>query len=545
MSKFIAIDLAPDGIFAVSGTARGGQARVERALSWTDADGEAPPQLAPDTARRIGEQLRDRLRSAGIASAPVLVCVGRGRVILKELRYPAVPATEEPALVKFQAMKELSDSPDDMVLDYAPFAAGAGESERRSMAVVIRKELFSAIQQMCAAANLRLVAVTPRPYAVAVGLMRAFAAGAAPGPDSKLEAVAALSLGPAGGEFTVARGGDVTFTRDVPGPVASTESMLLGEVRRNLAMYAGAAPGHPVQGLYVAEAAGGWSGRLRAALGIPVHAYDPLNGGAADVPEPLRGRFAGAAGLLHAKAAESIPINFAAPRQPVVTKDPNQSRLIVAALAAILFLAVGGLYGYLQLSAADDKVASLERQKAGLEKEVKALEPDAKRLDAANKWKARQVNWLDELFDATDRFREAAATLRGNQRMTASLFKGAAISPDSKTGKQQSQAKMEIKVSSTTIESVNAIVDSMRQSESKYYVGADKTHGGFTQGDLSSKDYTIAARVNGRPVEEYTRFPSFVPPVRKYYPPTKAMLRESAPTPKEKPDAEDESQNEK
>ena len=335
-------------------------------------------------------------------------------------------------------------------------------------------------------------------------------------------------LGPAGGEFTVARAGDVTFTRDVPGPVASSEPMLLGEVRRNLTMYAGAAPGHPVQGLYVAEAAGGWAGRLRAALGIPVHAYDPLNGGASDVPEPLRGRFAGAAGLLHAKAAESIPINFAAPRQPLVAKDPNQSRLIVAALAAVLLLAMGGFYGFLKLSAADDRLATLQRQKSNLEKEVKALEPDAKRFDAAKKWQARQVNWLDELFDGTDRFREAAGKLRPNQRMTASLFKGTAIQPDTKTGKQQNQAKIDLKVSSSAIESVNAIVDSMRQRESKYYVGADKTHGGFAQGDSSSREYTIAARVNGRPPAEYTRFPSFVPPLRKYYPPTKSMLRESA-----------------
>jgi hypothetical protein len=404
------------------------------------------------------------------------------------------------------------------------------------MAVVIRKELYGAIQQMCAAANLRLVAVTPRPYAIAAGLMRAFAAGAVPGPELKSEAVAALLLGPAGGEFTVARAGDVTFTRDVPGPVATSEPMLLGEVRRNLTMYAGSAPGHSVQGLYVAEAAGGWAGRLRAALGIPVHAYDPLNGGAPEVPEPLRGRFAGAAGLLHAKAAESIPINFAAPRQPIVTKDPNQARLIVAALAAVLLLAVGGFYGYLKLSAADDNLTNLQRRKTDLEKETKALEPDAKRLDAATKWKARQVNWLDEIFDATDRFREASAKLRANQRMSASLFKGSALPPDSKTGKQLSQAKVDLKVSSTAIEPVNAIVDSMRQRESKYYVGADKTYGSSTQGDYSSKDYTISARVNGRPSDEYTRFPVFVPPVRKYYPPTKAMMRDSAPAPKEKPD---------
>jgi hypothetical protein len=539
VSKFIAIDLAPDGIFIVAGTARGGQARIERAMSWTDADGEAPPVLGPDTARRIGEQLREKLRAAGIAAAPALVSVGRGRVILKELRYPAVPPAEEPALVKFQAMKELSDSPDEVVLDYAPLANGAPSSERRSMAVVIRKELYGAIQQMCASANLRLVAATPRPYAVAAGLARAFAAGAVPGPDSKSEAVASLLLGPAGGEFTVARAGDVTFTRDVPGPVASSEPMLLGEVRRNLTMYAGAAPGHPVQGLYVAEAAGGWAGRLRAALGIPVHAYDPLNGGASDVPEPLRGRFAGAAGLLHAKAAESIPINFAAPRQPVVVKDPNQSRLVVAALAAVLLLAVGAFYGYLKLGAADDRLATLQRQKTDLEKEVKALEPDTKRFDAAKKWQARQVNWLDELFDGTDRFREATEKLRPNQRMAASLFKGTAIQPDTKTGKLQNQAKIDWKITSGSIEAVNAIEDSMRQRESKYYVGAIKTYGSFVQGDASSREYTITARVNGRPPAEYTRYPSFVPPVRKYYPPTKSMLRESAPAPKAKPEAED------
>src|SRR5207248_11732675 len=133
--------------------------------------------LPSETAKLIGERLRDRLRAAGVAPAPVLVSVGRGRVILKELRYPAVPPADEPSVVRFQALKELSDAPDDLVLDYTPLSNGAAEGERRSTAVVIRKELFAAIQQMCAAANLRLVAVTPRPYAVAAGLARGFAAG--------------------------------------------------------------------------------------------------------------------------------------------------------------------------------------------------------------------------------------------------------------------------------------------------------------------------------------------------------------------------------
>ena len=498
MSKYIAIDLTPGSIFVVAGSARSGHAKIEQALSWTEADGEAPPPLTGDTAKRIGETLRDKLKAAGIANAPVLVSVGRGRVILKELRYPVVPDAEEPAIVKFQAMKELSDTADDMVLDYSPLSNGAAEDERRSMAVVIRKELFAAIQQMLpAAANLKLVAVTPRPYAIAAGLTRAFATGAVPPPESRIEAVAALLLGPAGGEFTVARGGEVIFTRDVPGPVATSEPMLLGEVRRNLTMYAGSAPGHPVQGLYVAEASGGWAGRLGAALGLPVHAYDPLNGSVPEVAEPLRGRFAGAAGLLAVKAVGEFPINFAAPRQPVVSKDPKRKQLLVAALGVMLFLICLGAYGYLALSSADDRIAMLEAEKGDLENRVKQLEPDAKRLDAANKWKARGVNWLDELFDNTDRFREAAEKLRPTDKFYATSFEGHATPPDTKTGKQTSQARMQIHIGSNQRGGVDAFYQLVR-AESKYYSGTQITYGLAVQGDASAKDYGISAFVKSQ-----------------------------------------------
>ena len=541
MSKFIAIDLAPDGIFVAAGSARAGQVRIDRALSWTEADGEAPPMLSTDTARRIGEQLRDRLRAAGIAPAPVLISVGRGRVILKELRYPAVPPTEEPALVKFQAMKELSDAADEVVLDYTPLSNGAAEGERRSMAVVIRKELFAAIQQLCAAANLKLQAVTPRPYAIAAGLNRAFATGAVPAPEAKTEAVAALLLGPAGGEFTVTRSGEVNFTRDVAGPVASSEPMLLGEVRRNLTMYAGAAPGHPVQGLYVAEAGGGWAGRLRAAMGVPVHAYDPLNGGVPEVPEPLRGRFAGAAGLLATRAAGVLPINFAAPRQPVVEKDPHKKQFVIAALAVVLLLLVGGFYGYLQLSSADNRLASLRAEKSNLEQQVKNLEPDAKRLDAANKWKSRQVNWLDELFDSTDRFRAAADRRPANGKFYATRFDGQALPPDSKTGRQTYQAKADIKIASTNPNPINSFYE-LTKGESKYYSGAKISYGAAVSGDSSAKEYTVnVTGVKGRKPDEYTRNPTFVPPNRKYYPPPRtSAVREDTTPAREKEDAEGE-----
>jgi hypothetical protein len=510
VSKYLAIDLAPEGVFVVAGTARGGQVKVEQALSWTDADGEAPPLLTAETAKRIGEQLRERLRAAGIGQLPALVSVGRGRVILKELRYPAVPPTEEPAIVKFQAMKELSDAPDDVVIDYTPLANGAPEGERRSMAVIIRKDLYSAIQQMCTAANLKLAAVTPRPYAIAAGLSRAFSTRAVEPPENKADAVATLSLGSAGGEFTVVRNGDVAFTRDVPGPVATSEPMLLGEVRRNLTMYAGSAPGHPIQNLYVAESAGGWASRLRAALGIPVSAYDPLNGSSPNVPETLRGRFAGAVGLLAARSADAVPINFAAPRQPRVAKDPKKTQLMLAAALVFVLLFGGAAFGFFALSSEDRKFSELQIRKTDLEDSIKKMEPDAKRLDAAKKWQGRRVNWLDELYEATSRMPK-------DEKFFVKSFEGKPGITDQKGNQPNGQGTITLNVVSRSLETVAGITEALHR-EPKFYSGITFTTGGFSREDSQAKEYTVFTRVQGRTPDQFTTTANFKAPSRVGYP---------------------------
>ncbi len=544
MSKYIAIDLAPEGVFVVAGTARGGQVKVEQAISWTDADGEAPPLLTADTAKRIGEQLRERLRAAGIGQVPALVSVGRGRVILKELRYPAVPPTDEPALVKFQAMKELSDSPEDVVLDYTPLSNGTPEGERRSMAVVIRKELYAAIQQMCVSANLKLAAVTPRPYAIAAGLSRAFATRAVEPPEAKSDAVATLVLGSAGGEFTVVRNGEVTFSSDVPGPVATSEPMLLGDIRRKLTMYAGTAPGHPVQSLYVAESAGGWASRLRAALGLPVSAYDPLNGSVPDVPETLRGRFAGAVGLLAAKAADAVPINFVTPRQPRVAKDPKKAQMLIGAAAVLLLLLGGGIYGYVALSAADDNFGRLQMQKTSLEEDIKRMEPDSKRLEAARKWQSRRVNWLDEMYETSTR-------LPTSDKFFVSSFEGKPGPIDQKGNQPSGQGVLTLKATSRSLETVAGIAEALHR-EPKFYSGISTTTGGFAREDSQAKEYTVLTRVNGRTPDQFTTMATFKPPSRANYPPKNGAAAKPKPADNEtppprdkkdsKPDTDDDSQ---
>jgi Tfp pilus assembly PilM family ATPase len=516
LSRYLAIDLDPQGLYVVAGSVRGGASRVEHALAWTAADGDGPPSLTTQTAREIGERLKEQLRVAGVAAAPVLVGVGRDKVILKELRYPAVPAGEEPALVRFQAMKEITENPDDVVLDYAPLGNGVaeGSAERRSMAVVVRKDVFAAIQSMCTAAGLKLAGVTPRPYAIAAGLTRAFATGSTQPPGDPSDAVAVLTPGGAGGEFTVVRLGQVTFTRAVNPQVLASEPLMLNEVRRNLAVYAGQNPDHPVQAVYVAEAeaAGAvWSGRLESSLAIPVEAYDPLAGAADDVAADVRGRFAGAVGLLAGRAADALPINFAAPRQPKVETDPRRKQLLLGALAFLILVVVGGGFGYMQLDAADKNLHKLQTEKKDLEDEVARREPGSNRLAEVDKWEARSVCWLDELFDMADRWPT-------DDQVRALVFDTRAIQPD-KTGKSIAQAELSVKVGAKDadpVEKLKIAIDRDNTDRNKYYVGTFKNYGGSATASAGGFTIlnTVGTKVVHRSPGDYIRHPKFTPPQR-------------------------------
>jgi len=508
LSRYLAIDIDPQGLFVVAGTVRGGAGRVEQALAWVPGNEHGPPPLTADTAKEIGEGLRDRLKAAGIAPAPVLVAVGRDKVILKELRYPAVPPAEEPALVRFQAMKEITENPDDVVLDYAPFApdAAAG-AERRATAVVVRKDIFAAVQALCAAAGLKLAAVTPRPFAVAAGSPRQTAG----------DAVAVLTLGPKGGEFTVVRGGEVVFARSVPAQVVGNDALLRSEVRRNLTVFSGQNPDHAVRAVHVAEAddrLGGWAARLGDGLPVPVHTYDPLAGAAADVPADLRGRFAGAAGLLAGLAAGPLPVNFAAPRQPKTEITAKRQLLTLAALVAVLVFGGGGLLGYVLLDRADRRAGDLQARKADLDKTLADLEPDRKRLDAADQWAGRGVNYLDELYDMTDRF-------PAGDQLRATKFKGTARPVDAKTGKQDAQALLEVEVGAKNADAAAAVVSAIERDnpaggKAKFYVGSKKTIGGLVPGGGAFNQlFTLSTLVHHRDPAGYTRAPAFSPPPRR------------------------------
>src|SRR5207302_5202377 len=128
---------------------------------------------------------------------------------------------------------------DDVVIDYQP-RGDATTGEKRALVIALKKEVLRAVQLFAQAAGLKLLGIAPRAFA-AVAAMRA----ASPAPDPTT-ATAALLIGPAGGEFVVARGEQLLFSRAVAAPSLVTDAALMGEVRRNLAVYNSQSPQWPV-----------------------------------------------------------------------------------------------------------------------------------------------------------------------------------------------------------------------------------------------------------------------------------------------------------
>jgi Tfp pilus assembly PilM family ATPase len=406
LARFLALDWDHKQLHVVAATVSGGNVRIQRAAVWAE-----PQSPNPAEAEALGKLLRERLKQAGIAPAPVLACLGRDRVILKEVRYPAVAAAEEPALVRFQAVKELTEPADEVVIDYVPVGNG-GNGERRALVLIVRREMLQAYQALCQAAGLKLAALTPRPYGTAACLSRlagdpgassAFTAVPPPPAGAGPATVAVVTVAEHWAEFCVLRGGSLVFARALgvgPG--------LAGEVRRSLIVHAGQAPQHPVTAVYLAGNSehSELRERLQDLLDLPVHAFDPFaRVERPEMPTAGRGAFSGAVGLLYAQADRAgLPINFVRVKQAQQTADPNRRRLVIAAALAGVLLLGGVAWCFAQLNAADVELAGLSAKNTELDQELLPVEETGKYLKGVGDWVDGGVVWLDEIYELVDRF---------------------------------------------------------------------------------------------------------------------------------------------
>jgi Tfp pilus assembly PilM family ATPase len=398
LARFLALDWDHQHLHIVAGTAKHGAVRIQKAVALEE--GQNPFN---SSAAALGALLKERLRAAGIAGAPVLACVGRDRLILKDLRFPAVPPSEEPALVRFQVAKELNDPAEHVVIDYATVPDANTQGERKALALVVKRDVLNTYQELCKVAGLKLQALAPRPFGTLACLTQQVGTTVlTPAPEPPDAAMAVLTVGKPWAEFCVVRGDSLLYSRSL-----TTGPTLANEVRRNLAVYAGQNPQNGIRAVYVA-ASGEQAAvreRLQGALDIPVYALDPFAGSDhPEVPADQRGAFSGVVGLLLARSEPGdLPINFIKPKEPRPASDPKRLRVAAAAAVAALILLGAIGFGYAEMAKRDELLGALIQRKQDQEQELARFAEDQARLTSLADWNKKNICWLDELYDMTDR----------------------------------------------------------------------------------------------------------------------------------------------
>jgi Tfp pilus assembly PilM family ATPase len=394
--RFLALDWDLKQLHLVAASISGGSVRFHQAAV---IETDLTPN--PAEAERLGKLLRERMKELGIGAAPVLACLGRDRVILKEVRFPAVPLHEEPNVVRYQAVKELTESADDVVIDYVTFPSPVPDAERRAQVMIVRREMVNTYKIICESAGLRLVGLAPRSYGSAACLKRLLGSSVlVPVPNPPDAAVALVTVGEKWAEFCILRGEMLLQARTLTlGPG------LPSEIRRNIAVHNGHQPGEPVQGVYLALS--GEQAALREklveSLDIPVHPFDPFAGAEGkQLPTSGRGTFAGAIGLLHLMAQQQkLPVNFVHVKQARPPKDPNE-RLYVLAGALMVILLLGGIgIGYTILDAKKQEVQLEKDRLQALNDDLTAAREQTRIMKSLHEWET--VNWADEIYDVAER----------------------------------------------------------------------------------------------------------------------------------------------
>lgn len=403
MSKVIVIDWTPQHLCLLECSDTGSRVTVRKLTTLP-----IPARPEADKPDATLPQLRELLAGYADSDARVLLLVGRSQAVLRNLRVPNVSDAELPAIIQFQAMRELSIPVEQASIDYEPLPVRDADGARHVVLAALRREWVTQCQEAVRSANLELHRIGLRPFAT----WRTYRQAVAVPAD---EAVLLVDLLGEYAELTIGCGDSVLFSHGFfprgaaggAGPVCGFAAAVVNEVRRTLAAFGQQVPGAAVQ--RVAVLAGdtehaGLIGALSAHLGIPAQRFDPLAvvewssefGEKRQTLTDARGVCAAALGGA-LSASERWPIDFVNPKRP----EPRRSRrgpvAVLAAVAAVLVLACSYWLGSRQLAKVNAQIKSLAEQHKKLEESLAEADAVSSQYVALDAWARSDTNCLEEL----------------------------------------------------------------------------------------------------------------------------------------------------
>lgn len=429
MADLLALEWENEQLCGVQARVTAGQVRIRRCFQL-----KKPDDLDLADAKRAGVWLKEQLTQYGIKTEPVCVTLPRDEAVVKRLELPDAPDDELPALVRFQAGAKSSQPLGELSLDFLPLPLRDGVTGREVLMATIPRKAVEEIRGVCERAGLYLTALGLAPVAIAELVVRREQ------PPSEDAHAASLVVSRHGSrvEIFVIRRGHLLFahsTRLSPEDDNQTQQAIIAEMFRALVALQGLHAAVKITQVWMlvdpADHHGGLAEHLSRRLGCPVEALDPFatvewERHDAELPRD-RSLFAGPVGMLLSKSGALAPaIDFLAPRQPPVKRDPRKRRNVMLAAGAVAAAVVlAGSYA-LWLHDLNKKIEDLQKDEGTLAAAVKRGEPVLKQADLVQQWSDAHVVWLDEMLELTRRIktdRIYLSTIRFDPQTGQSLAK--------------------------------------------------------------------------------------------------------------------------
>jgi hypothetical protein len=370
------------------------------------------PRQRDQALSEAAAELAQELRKRRISSFSLLFGLARSQVDMLLLELPPAQPAERPMLVRNEVARQLSDLPDEAIVDFNVLSDLDQPGPLRVEAGVMRPDTHDAVQTIAKALRQQPARIVIRSLAVASLFRRQV---------KKLpECSVLMNLMQSTADVSVMQHDRITFTRSVHITWIQEDTpdvpQLADEIRRTLfvAPQAGATDElgeEQFQHVYMfadLERGRQLVESLADELQLTVSLLDPLAGieirsGA----RPQRThRFAALLGMLWDYLDAEPPIDFANPKR---TPEPPRVGRKIAVYAALALAAITTIGVTLRSEVADAEKAASE-----MAAEVKAQDQLRKKLraktavlDVVQRWEQSELNWLEELRELSTRFPEA------------------------------------------------------------------------------------------------------------------------------------------
>ncbi len=368
------------------------------------------PLIGEATLASASQQLADELQRRRVGPYELLLGAPRSQVELITLELPPAKPDELPVLVRNEVTLQLSDLPDDVVVDYRVLGTQPTGGVKVEVGA-LRPETRATLNTISEALKHTPAQIVIRSLAVASLFRRQV--------KNLPEASLLLNLMHSNADLSVLDGAQITFTRSVH--LATDENgaqdvgHLSDEIRRTLFVAPRSAgqddSQDEIQHVYMfadLERNSPFVEALADDLQLTVSVLDPLAGielRRGQRPERTH-RFAALIGMLWDFLDHAAPLDFANPKQAPPPprwgkKIAVYSVLGTAALAAIAWTLTRDVVELTQV--ARDRAAEVAAQ----QQLRKKLRSKTVVLDAVERWEASEINWLDELRRLSEQFPSA------------------------------------------------------------------------------------------------------------------------------------------